>query len=313
MMKFPIHPRPCHAERSEASPGGLRFRCFAALSMTGPRVIGKNYSSLLSDVRLYRHLIAMQIRSQLQYKTSALIDITTYFFVTGLEFLTMLLYFVPFPTMLGWHVGEIALLTAVTSFSFGLAELFGSGLDIFSDTIRQGDFDRVLLRPVLALILVASSEFRLRRLGRLTQGVLGFVLALVLLGGLHWTLLKLLALLLGIVSGSLIFLSILLLGATMCFWTVQTSELTNILYYGGREMLSYPISIYHPTIQRILLFVVPLAFGTFLPTCYLLDRPLPLGLPSWLAFLSPPVALAFTAIAVWAWGFGIRHYESTGS
>jgi ABC-2 type transport system permease protein len=270
-------------------------------------------NNLLSDARLYRRLIAMQLRSQLQYKTSVLIDITTYFFVTAIEFLTMLLYFIPFPTMLGWHVGEVALLTAVTSFSFGLAELFGAGLDIFQDIIVKGDFDRVLLRPVQALILVASSEFRLRRLGRLTQGVVGFIFALFLLGGVHWTLLKLLALLLGIVSGSLIFLSILLLGATMCFWTVQTTELTNILYYGGREMLSYPISIYNPTIQRILLFVIPLAFGTFLPTCYLLDRSLPLGLPTWVAFLSPPTALAFSSIAAWAWGQGVRHYESTGS
>ncbi|HEV2581327.1 MAG TPA: hypothetical protein VGT44_10795, partial [Ktedonobacteraceae bacterium] len=82
--------------------------------------------NLLSDARLYRRLIAMQLRSQLQYKTSMLIDIGTYFLVTGIEFLTMLLYFIPFPTMLGWHVGEVALLTAITSFSFGLAELFGS-------------------------------------------------------------------------------------------------------------------------------------------------------------------------------------------
>lgn len=270
-------------------------------------------SNLLSDARLYRRLIAMQIRSQLQYKANVLVDIVTYFCVTGLEFLTTLLYFVPFPTLLGWDVGEVALLAAITSFSFGLAELFGAGLDVFEEIIRRGEFDRVLLRPVQALILVASGEFRLRRLGRLTQGVLGFVFALVLLHGIRLTLLKLLALLLGIVSGSLIFISILLLGATMCFWTVQTTELTNILYYGGREMLSYPISIYNQAIQGILLFVFPLAFGTYLSTCYLLDRSLPLGLPTWVAFLSPPVALAFAGIAIWVWGFGVRHYESTGS
>jgi ABC-2 type transport system permease protein len=273
----------------------------------------KALDNLLSDARLYRRLIAMQIRSQLQYKTNVLVDIVTYFCVTALEFLTMLLYFVPFPTLLGWHVGEVALLTAITSFSFGLAELFGAGLDVFEETIRKGEFDRVLLRPVLALILVASGEFRLRRLGRLTQGVVGFLFALFLLHGIRLTPLKLLILLLGIFSGALIFISILLLGATMCFWTVQTTELTNILYYGGREMLSYPISIYNQTIQRILLFVVPLAFGTFLPTCYLLDRALPLGLPAWVALLSPPVALVFAGVAVWVWGLGVRHYASTGS
>src|SRR5205085_11703058 len=238
---------------------------------------------LLSDLRLYRRLIAIQMRGQMQYKINIVIDILTYFAVTGLEFVTMLLYFIPFPTMLGWHVGEVAMLAAVTSFSFGMAELFGAGIDVFDEIIRRGDFDRVLLRPVETLILVASSEFRLRRLGRLTQGILGFAFALVLLHRVDWTPLRAIVLFIGIVSGSLIFISILLLGATMCFWTIQTTELTSSLYYGGREMLSYPISIYNQAIQGILLFVFPLAFGTYLSTCYLLDRPLPLGLPRWVA------------------------------
>src|SRR5690242_20706314 len=154
---------------------------------------------IVSDLQLYWRLIVMQIRGQMQYKINIAIDILTYFAVTGLEFVTMLLYFIPFPTMLGWHVGEVAMLTAITSFSFGMAELFGAGIDVFDETIRRGDFDRVLLRPVEALILVASSEFRLRRLGRITQGILGFVLALVLLHGIDWTPLKATALLIGIV------------------------------------------------------------------------------------------------------------------
>lgn len=270
--------------------------------------------NLLEDIHLYRRLITMQIRSQLQYKANIIVDIGTYFFVTALEFLTLLIYFVPFPTMLGWHIGEVALLAAITSFSFGLAELLGAGIDVFSEVIRKGEFDRVLLRPVQSLILVASSEFRLRRLGRLTQGIAGFIFALFLLRGqLAWTPLKLLILPVGMLSGTLIFVSILLCGATMCFWTVETTELTNILYYGGREVLSYPISIYNPTIQQILLFVVPLAFGTYLPTCYLLGRAMPFGLPAWIAFLAPLAALAFASLSVWLWGIGVRHYQGTGS
>ena len=268
---------------------------------------------ILYDLQLYRRLIAMQVRAQLQYKANIVIDILTYFFVTGLEFVTTLLYFVPFPTLLGWHVGEVALLAAVTSFGFGLAELFGSGIDTFDVTIRLGEFDRVLLRPVGALIQIATNEFRLRRVGRLTQGLLGFLIALFLLHGLRWTPLKLLALLIGAMSGALMFVSILLMGVTMCFWTVQTLEVTNIFYYGGREILSYPITIYHQAVQRLLLFVIPIGFGSYLPTCYLLDRPMPFNMPAWVAFLAPLVALAFASIALWIWGFGVRHYQSTGS
>ena len=118
---------------------------------------------------------------------------------------------------------------------------------------------------------------------------------------------------LGVASGSVIFMALFLLGATMCFWTVETSELTNIVTDGGREMLSYPISIYHPALRGFFLFVVPLAFGSYVPACYILGRPLPFGLPVELAFAAPLLALAFALATGIVWRFGIRHYQSTGS
>lgn len=271
--------------------------------------------TLFPELRLYARLVMMQLRAQMQYKIDLIIDVLTYFLVTALEFVTILLYFVPFPTLLGWHVGEVALLSSVASLGFGLAELFGGGIDNFDTIIRLGDFDRVLLRPVTALIQVSTTQFRLRRLGRITQGMGAFIVAMVFLKGftLMWTPLKILALLLGITSSALIFLSILLLGATICFWTVEVTELTSSLTYGGREMLSYPMTIYHQLMQRLFVFLIPLAFGTYIPVCYVLGRALPFGLPDWLIFLSPLVALLFALAALAFWRFGVHHYQSTGS
>jgi ABC-2 type transport system permease protein len=270
-------------------------------------------SALFSDLRLYRLLILMQIRAQMQYRANLLIDIGTYLFTTTIEFLSVLLIFIPFPTLLGWHIGEVALLASVMSLGFGLAEMIGAGIDNFADTIRRGNFDRVLLRPVGTFIQVIGSDFRLRRLGRLTQGCCGFILALTLLPHLQWTWLKGMVLLAGIISSTTIFTSILLLGATVCFWTVETTELTNILTYGGREMLSYPITIYSQTLQAFFLFIVPLAFGSFVPTCYVLGRTLPFGLPPTLAFASPLIAVLFALFAGQIWRIGVHHYQSTGS
>jgi ABC-2 type transport system permease protein len=269
--------------------------------------------NVLDDVRLYRRLIRMQIRAQAQYKASLAIDIGTYLFVTGLEFTVIFIFFSRFPTLLGWSVGEVALLYALTSLSFGLAEMIGAGIDQFDQTVRRGEFDRVLLRPVSALVQVAGSDFRLRRLGRLTQGIIGFAVALRLLPAVPWTPARLAMLPLGIASGAVVFLAVLLLGATVCFWTVETTELTNIFTYGGREMLSWPLTIYHQLFQRFFLFVVPLAFGAYVPTCYLLGRPLPLGLPTPAAFAAPLAALIFALVAGAIWRFGVRHYQSTGS
>ncbi len=269
--------------------------------------------NILSDLRLYVYLLITQIRAQAQYKVNLVIDIITYFAVTSLEFVGVLLYFGPFPTLLGWRVGEVAMLCGVMSISFGLAEMFGAGIDAFPDTIRLGEFDRVLLRPVSSFMLVAGSDFRLRRMGRITQGCITFIIALHLLPALDWTPVKLLVLAIGIGSGALLFISALLLGATLCFWTVESTELMNILTYGGREMLSYPLVIYNQFLQRFFLFVVPLAFGSFVPTCYLLGRPLPFGLPSEIVFAAPLVALAFAVVASAAWRFGVHRYQSTGS
>ncbi|HEY3991857.1 MAG TPA: ABC-2 family transporter protein [Ktedonobacteraceae bacterium] len=267
------------------------------------------------ELRLYGCLVLMQLSSQMQYKFDLAIDILTNFLLSGLEFCALLLYFVPFPTLLGWRVGEVAMLSAVTSLGFGLAELFGGGIDSFATIIRKGEFDRVLLRPVTALTQVATNEFRLRRTGRLMQGVGAFVLSLFLLRGLTvmWTPLSVLALAFGIMSSALIFIAVLLLGATICFWTVETTELTNLFTYGGRELLSYPLSIYHQFLQRLFVFIVPLAFGTYIPVCFILGRALPFGLPDWLVFASPLVALIFALAALAFWRFGVYRYQSTGS
>jgi len=269
--------------------------------------------AIIDDIRLYWYLVGIQIRVQFQYKANLLIDIGTFFLTTSCEFLGVLVIFGPFPSLLGWKIGEVALLASVMSISFGCAEMLGSGIDNFSTIVRLGEFDRVLLRPVGALIQVVGSDFRLRRLGRLTQGSIGFIVALILLPSLQWTLYKVVLLLIGIVSGAIIFVSVLLLGATICFWTVETTELTNILTYGGREMLSYPLTIYSQTLQRFFLFVVPLAFGSYIPVCAILGHALPFGLPANIAFISPLIALIFALISGYIWSFGVRHYQSTGS
>ena len=78
-------------------------------------------------------------------------------------------------------------------------------------------------------------------------------------------------------------------------------------------MLSYPIIIYNQALQRVFLFVVPLAFGSYVPTCYVLGRPLPFGLPAEAVFVAPLVALVFALVAGAIWQFGVHHYQSTGS
>ena len=59
--------------------------------------------------------------------------------------------------------------------------------------------------------------------------------------------------------------------------------------------------------------MIPLAFVTYFPGLYLLDKPDPLGFPAAFQFLAPVVAFAFAALTGFVWRTSVRHYRSTGS
>jgi len=59
--------------------------------------------------------------------------------------------------------------------------------------------------------------------------------------------------------------------------------------------------------------VVPLAFVSYFPALYLLDRPELQCLPGWLPSATPVAAAMLVLMAWFAWRVGVRHYQSTGS
>jgi ABC-2 type transport system permease protein len=110
-----------------------------------------------------------------------------------------------------------------------------------------------------------------------------------------------------------IFFSIFVLAAAFCFWTVEGKEATHVFSYGGVTLVDYPLDIYADWLRRFATFILPLAFVSYYPALYLLDRPDPLGLPGWMRLLSPFAALALALLARLGWSVGVRHYQSTGS
>ena len=265
------------------------------------------------DVALYKTFVGSRLRSQMQYRESFLLMLVVGVLGFSTELLALIILFNRFGELAGWSVGEVAFLYGLASASFGLAEMFGAGYDGFADTIRRGEFDRVLLRPRGVFAQVLSADFQLRRLGRILQGMLALGLAFAWTS-VDWTVMRLAYLPVVLVCGAIIFTAFFVLGATLCFWTVESTEVVNIITDGGNEMASYPLTIYHVLMRRFFTFVLPLAFVSYFPSLYLLDRPEAADWPTWLLVISPLGAAAFLIIVSRAaWGFGVRHYRSTGS
>jgi len=261
---------------------------------------------------LYLRLLRAQVRSQFQYRASFALQFVGQALATFVDFIAVVLLFGRFPTLAGWSLGEVAFLYGLGGIAFALSDLIGGGFDRLSLTIQTGQFDRVLTRPVGVFVQTLSMDFQIRRLGRVAQAAVALAFSLTLVQ-VEWTPQRLAMAVVAVISGVVIFCGIWVIGAAVTFWTVQTSEVTNVFTYGGSALVENPMSIYGEWLRRFFTFVVPLAFVTYLPSLYILERQDPLGLPSIFRFLSPLVAVIFFIAARAAWSCGVRHYQSTGS
>jgi ABC-2 type transport system permease protein len=265
---------------------------------------------------IYRKLIGAQVRAQMQYRTSFVLEAIAQFAGNILDFIVVIIFFSRLTALGGWTLPEIGLLYGLSGVAFGLADMVIAGFDYAyfgPNMVRLGEFDRVLIRLVSAFLQVLTSQFTLKRLGRIGQGAIVLVWALIALGGM-WTPLKIGYMLIVIVSGMFFFGGLFIFGSGFSFWTVDSLETMNMATYGGQFMTQYPMTIYGDFMRAFFTFVIPMAFINYYPTLWLLDKPDPLGGPTaLLAFIAPFVCLLMFAIGVQLWRTGARHYTSTGS
>lgn len=284
---------------------------------TAPRSIVRAAQSRLAfNWSLYCKLIGAQVRAQMQYRTSFVLEAIAQFVGNVLDFVVVIIFFARMPALGGWTLPEIGLLYGLSSVAFGLADMAIAGFDYAyfgPNMVRLGEFDRVLIRPVNLFVQVLSSQFTLKRLGRIGQGAIVLGWALLALN-LTWTPLQIGYMIVTIVSGVFFFSGLFIFGSGISFWTVDSLEVMNMATYGGQFLTQYPLTIYGEFLRSFFTFVIPMAFINYFPTLWLLGKPDrssgPIG---WLAFVAPFVCVLMFACGVALWRRGVRHYASTGS
>lgn len=267
---------------------------------------------LRNALALYGHYAKVSIRSQLQYRASALTMLLGVFVISSSEFAAVWSLFDRFGDLRGWTLPEVALFYGVITVTFSLCDLFSRGLDAFWHQVRDGTFDRLLLRPRWTVFQLLAHEVTLRRLGRLALGVavLGYASTA---GTIDWTLARAALLVASIACGVCAFLGILLLQATSAFWTIEGREVWNAFTYGGVTMSQYPLAIFRSWFRKLFTYVIPLACVNYFPGLVILGRADPLGTPAYIGWTAPLAGPMFMLLGLQAWRIGVRHYRSTGS
>lgn len=260
----------------------------------------------------YVALVRSRVAAQASYRTSFSMDVGVQLLLALVEFAEVYVVFHQVDALGGFSFAEVSLMFGLATVAFGLADLAVGHIDQLPRYLRSGEFDAFLLRPLSGLGQLLTSDFSLRRVGRVATALTILVVALVV-ADVDWTPARAALLLVTPLAGAVIFSSVFVASSTIGFWLVEGMEFANAVTYGGNYLSSFPFTVFGKAVRRFFTFAVPAAFVAYLPSLALLGRSDPGGLPMWLSWSGPAVALVAAAAAALLWRTGVRHYVGTGS
>lgn len=259
-------------------------------------------------LRIYLLYFSQYLKSRLIYKTDFVLGATGQLvnMAVSLAFLTLI--FTQINALQGWSFNEMLFLAG-----FGGLVVFTHNVFMFNiyrlgdDYILTGDFDRFLVRPLSPLFQIYADDIRDNNMPKVVANIALIIYAAVQLG-LTVTFTKLVYGFASFVSGVMVVAAVYLLFATTAFWT-GTSRNAIWLLFRISDFRKYPFDIFGLAIQVMLVTLVPLAFASFFPAAFLLDKP---GFEFW-KMVTPFVGPLFLFVAWKYWRFGLSRYSSTGS
>ncbi len=258
-------------------------------------------------VKLYIESFKNNIKSQIEYKASFIMNSISQFFVFFTYYFIILALFDKFNNIKGFNVYEVLLCFSIIHFGYAFNETFFRGIDKFEHLIIDGSLDRFLVCPRGILFQVLCSKISAIKAFRVFQTLIIMAIALINLD-ITWNIGKVITLLLMMLASVLIFFGIFVLTASYCFITVQGLEVKNVFTDGGRHFAQYPISIYKKGVALVFTFIIPYAFINYYPLIFFLDRT-----NNILYMLSPLMVFVFLIPCLLSFKIGLKHYSSTGS
>lgn len=253
------------------------------------------------------------MKSWFQYKVDAILRSLTVFLREATGIFVIYFTLLKFDTLNGWDIQELLFLFSLLFLTYGILIVFFTGLRDFGKTVRNGGFDRFILRPrgLLFQIIFSNADW----FAAIGHGGLGIVLFVISAGnvGIVWNLRTVIYYIAAVIGGVLIQGAIFLLLASLNIYLLETKSLKDLLYWNMRKFAGYPVSIFHKAIQFCMIYVVPFAFINYFPAQYLLRKEDMAGYPAVYMYLTPAIGVCLYLAAYGFWRYSIRFYKSSGN
>lgn len=268
-------------------------------------------TGMARTLRLYGTLSVAAIRAQLQYRANLLLMVVGGFAYQAVGFAFIWIVMERFGAIGGWLLGEVVFLYALRLCAHGLWLCFFNQIVHIDQVVREGEYDRYLVRPLNPLVQLITRGFALTTFGDLAGGIALLVVASALLD-VDWSAPAVIYMVLAIVGGGLVEASIQLILGSLGFRLLSTAGMR----YFGDDLFStfgpYPLRIFPTAVRFGLTFVMPLAFVAYLPAAVLLGRTGELSVPAPVAYLAPLLGGVLIVLAYKFWRYQSRFYTSSG-
>lgn len=270
----------------------------------------------MSGIRYYLSIATCSMKLSLQKQLEYPMDIICCFAMIPMMYSTgiLLLYFLTdnLQTIGGWTFPQLAFLYGIGDLSHGLMVVFSVQYWFLDRYVNQGEFDRMLLRPVNVYFQFSVSYLNIIGIMDVIVGATIFAYSCSLIH-FSWTILNTIKLILMILGATLIRSSIFTIFSSIAFWTKRCSALVGLMNDLLDRTTLYPMTIYPHLLQVMLTLLLPVAFISFYPSTYFLGINSGLRLPAEVSVLTPLIGIAMFVISQLIFNMGLKSYESAGS
>jgi ABC-2 type transport system permease protein len=207
-------------------------------------------------------------------------------------------------TFPGWTFHEALLVQAVFMLSSGLsAPFFHNMVWTTMDSVREGAYDMLLLKPGSTVFIAVASSFGFEYVGQLCGGAAMFGYAFARVSPVSFGGAVLFAGL--FLMGVFMNLGCILLMSAVCFKWVGNSRIFEI-YDAVALFGRYPITVFTGVLRAAVTYAIPVAMLGFFPAAAILGRTPPQ------AILASVPCILFAILGYGLFRRMIRHYQSAG-
>ena len=261
-------------------------------------------------LKLYFTYVKRSIITRLEYKRDTFISILNFTISNVASILSIYFIMQSIPSLKGWSMAQLGFLYGFSMLPVALDHIFCDDLwTVAYFKVREGDMDRMFIRPVPVLFQVIAETFQLEGLGELLVGIV----MLSICGGMinvSWSFGSILVLIVATIFGAVIITSLKIIFASLAFKFKSSGPLLQVVY-NFINYTHYPVSIYHTAVRFLLTFIFPFALIISFPVEVFLG--ISTLSPYLLCGIIIGAAAVVLAIAIAIWTAMAKHYESTGN